>query len=169
MQKTATTTGVSPQQLADMMAAFLAGTMKSAQTQVFHVVEELDLSMTQLKILHILDGADRELTPSELARFVGLSPAATGRAVDALVRSGVVTRRDDDADRRVKRLTLTEAGRVAVARIAQARVEALVSVVSTLDADQRAALAAALTPLLPDSPNQGGCALSSPAQEAPSE
>lgn len=167
MQKTATTTGVTPEQLADMMAAFMGMAMKSSQTQVFHVVEELELSMTQLKILHILDGVDRELTPSELAQFVGLSPAATGRAVDALVRAGIVTRRDDDADRRVKRLTLTPTGTDAVNRITKARIEALANVVSTLDADQRDALAAALAPLLPDSPNEGVCAASAPAQEAP--
>jgi DNA-binding MarR family transcriptional regulator len=167
MQKTATTTGVTPKQLADMMAAFMATAMKSSQTQVFQVVEDLELSMTQLKILHILDGVDRELTPSELAQFVGLSPAATGRAVDALVRAGVVHRRDDDADRRVKRLTLTPAGTAAVNRITQARLEALANVVSKLDADQRDALAAALAPLLPDSPNDGVCGAGPRTQEAP--
>ena len=161
------TKGVTAEQLADMMAAFMASAMKGSQTQVFHVVEELDLSMTQFKILHILDGVDRELTPSELAQFVGLSPAATGRAVDALVRAGLVTRRDDDADRRVKRLTLTPTGTTAVDRITQARLEALANTVSVLDAQQRDALAAALAPLLPDSPNHGVCGTSPPAQEAP--
>jgi DNA-binding MarR family transcriptional regulator len=164
------TTGVTAEQLADMLAAFMTTAMKGSQAQVFHVVEELDLSMTQFKMLHILDGVDRELTPSELAQFVGLSPAATGRAVDALVRAGIVARRDDDADRRVKRLTLTPTGTAAVDRINRARLEALAGTVSGLDADQRAALAAALAPLLPDpdSPNAGGCAISAPAQqEAP--
>lgn len=151
-----------------MIAAFMAAAMKTSQTQVFQVVEELELSMTQLKILHILDGVDRELTPSELAQFVGLSPAATGRAVDALVRAGIVTRRDDDADRRVKRLALTDEGSAAVGRITQARLEALATVVSKLDADQRDALAAALAPLLPDSPTDGVCGTSPRAQEAPS-
>jgi DNA-binding MarR family transcriptional regulator len=165
MQPTAS--GVTAQQLADLMAAFLAAAMKTSQTQVFQLVEELELSMTQLKILHILDGVERELTPSELARFVGLSPAATGRAVDALVRAGLVTRRDDDADRRVKRLALTEAGSAAVNRITQARVEALAAMVSGLDATQRDALAAALAPLLPDSPTDGLCGTSPRTQEAP--
>jgi DNA-binding MarR family transcriptional regulator len=151
------TTGVTTEQLADMMAAFMTSAMKGSQAQVFHIVEELELSMTQFKILHILDNVDRELTPSELAQFVGLSPAATGRAVDALVRAGIVTRRDDDADRRVKRLTLTPTGTTAVNRINQARLEALAGTVSHLDADQRDALAAALAPLLPDSPTSPGC------------
>ncbi len=68
------TTGVSAEQLADEIARFLAATMRTSQAEVFQVVEEFDLSMTQLKILHILDGSERELTPSEVAQFVGLSP-----------------------------------------------------------------------------------------------
>src|SRR4051794_41704714 len=89
------TSPVSAEQLASELMAFLATTMKSAQSEVFRVVEELDLTMTQLKLLHVLDGAEGELTPSELAKHVGLSPAATGRAVDALARQGVVSRRED--------------------------------------------------------------------------
>jgi DNA-binding MarR family transcriptional regulator len=151
-------TGVTTEELGAQLGRFLATTMKTAQSEVFHVVEELDLSMTQLKILHILDGSDRELTPSELAQFVGLSPAATGRAVDALTRSGVVSRREDEADRRVKRLALTASGHDAVQRIARARVEALAKSVEKLDAPQRDALYAALAPLLPDSPAPDSCA-----------
>jgi DNA-binding MarR family transcriptional regulator len=151
--------GTTPEQLANLLARFLMSTMKTAQTEVFKVVEDLELSMTQLKILHILDGADHELTPSELAQFVGLSPAATGRAVDALVRADMVARRDDDADRRVKRLTLSPKGTAAVGRIHEARIEILSNVLSTLDAGQREALAAALEPLLPDSPTDTPCGM----------
>jgi DNA-binding MarR family transcriptional regulator len=165
MQTTATS--VTSEELADLMAKFLMSSMKTAQTEVFQLVEELELSMTQLKILHIVDASERELTPSELAHFIGLSPAATGRAVDALVRAAHMSRRDDDADRRVTRLALTPAGTAAVTRIAEARVAALAKVVSKLDAKQRDALAAALAPLLPDSPTDSGCAMSAPAQEAP--
>ena len=142
-------TGVSAQQLTDELMAFLATTMKSAQGEVFRVVEELELTMTQLKLLHVLDGADREVTPSELARLVGLSPAATGRAVDALTRQNLVSRREDDADRRVKRLALTDAGAQAVGRIMAARHEGLMGLVTSLDPAQRDALSAALRPLLP--------------------
>lgn len=158
-------TAVSAEQLADQIARFLAGAMRTAQTGVFELVEELELSMTQLKILHILDGSGRELTPSELAQFLGLSPAATGRAVDVLTRGGLVSRRDDDADRRVKRLALTERGTDAVARITAARLEGLTRIVQTLDPEQRAALSAALAPLLLHAPGTPDCA--SPRAEDP--
>ncbi len=147
---------VSSEELAAQITRFLMGAMRTAQTEVFQIVGELDLSMTQLKILHILDHSDHELTPSELAQFIGLSPAATGRAVDAMARSGLVSRRDDDADRRVKRLALTPDGLAAVARITEARIAGLARLVDHLDDDQRSALSAALAPLLPD-PNTPGC------------
>jgi DNA-binding MarR family transcriptional regulator len=148
---------VSAEQLADQIARFLMSSMRTAQTEVFQIVGELELSMTQLKILHILDGSEQELTPSELAQFVGLSPAATGRAVDTMARAGLVSRRDDEQDRRVKRLALTDEGLAAVSRITEARIAGLARVVSDLDADQRAALSAALAPLLSPIPNSPGC------------
>lgn len=154
MQKTS----VSSEQLAGEITRFMMSAMRTAQTEVFQIVGELDLSMTQLKILHILDNSDHELTPSELAQFVGLSPAATGRAVDAMTRTGLVSRRDDDQDRRVKRLALTDSGLAAVTRITEARIAGLARVVGDLDDDQRAALSAALAPLLPDPSTTPGCA-----------
>jgi DNA-binding MarR family transcriptional regulator len=151
-------TGVSAEQLADQIARFLAATMRTSQAEVFQLVEELELSMTQLKILHILDGSGKELTPSELAQFVGLSPAATGRAVDAMARSGLVSRRDDESDRRVKRLALTVAGSDAVARITAARLQGLTRIVEGLGPDERAALSKALAPLLLLNPVSPNCA-----------
>jgi DNA-binding MarR family transcriptional regulator len=150
--------GVSAKQLADELVSFLATTMKTAQGEVFKVVEELDLSMTQLKMLFVLDGSERELTPSELAKSIGLSPAAAGRAADALTRQGVVSRREDDQDRRVKRLALTEHGKECVNRISAARREGLTRLTERLDPDQRAALSQALAPLQPDPSSSPDCA-----------
>jgi DNA-binding MarR family transcriptional regulator len=145
-------TGVSPVQLATELHTFMTTSMKTAQREVFALVDELDLSMTQLKMLFVLDGSDTELTPSELARHVGLSPAATGRAVDALTRQGIVSRREDDEDRRVKRLALTATGREAVDRISAARRDGLTRLIAPLDPAQREALSLALRPLLPQDP-----------------
>jgi DNA-binding MarR family transcriptional regulator len=133
--------------------SFLATTMKTAQGEVFRLVEEFDLSMTQLRILFVLDNSDREFTPSELAKLVGLSPAATGRAVDALTRNDIVSRRDDDEDRRVKRLGLTGTGQEIVGRIVSARRAGLAGYLDGLTPQQREALSSALQPLLtPHSP-----------------
>jgi DNA-binding MarR family transcriptional regulator len=154
---------VSAKQLADELVSFLATTMRTAQGEVFRVVEELDLSMTQLKMLHVLDGAERDLTPSELAKSLGLSPAATGRAVDGLVRQDIVSRREDSADRRVKRLALTELGRECVNRISEARREGLLQLTQRLEPQEREALSLALAPLMTPPSSSPDCAPS--AQE----
>jgi DNA-binding MarR family transcriptional regulator len=151
-------TAVSADQLTDELFRFLTTTMKTAQGEVFRVVGEFDLTMTQLKILFVLDNSEGEPTQSEIAKLVGLSPAATGRALDALVRQDVVTRHDDAADRRVKRLSLTDRGREAVTRISAARREGLRRLIAPLDPEQRAALSAALAPLLTSSPDGASCA-----------
>lgn len=144
---------MSSAQLADELMGFLATTMRASQGEVFRVVDELDLSMTQLKMLHVLDNAEGELTPSELAKRLGLSPAAAGRAVDALTRQGIVSRREDEEDRRVKRLSLTEAGRSAVDRITTARRDGFMQLAESLAPHQREALSSALQPLLTPPPN----------------
>jgi DNA-binding MarR family transcriptional regulator len=156
--------GISAQQLADEMMVFFASTMRTAQGEVFRLVDELELTMTQLKMLFVLAGAEEDLTPSELARHLGLSPAATGRAVDGLARREIVSRREDEADRRVKRLALTAHGREVVERVSAARRAGLLRLTETLDPGQREALSAALAPLLTPlpSPDCAPCAKDSP-------
>ncbi|HEU4973737.1 MAG TPA: MarR family transcriptional regulator [Baekduia sp.] len=141
------------EQLVEELIGFFGSTMRSSQGDVFRVVSELDLSMTQLKLLHVLDNAERELTPSELAKRLDLSPAAAGRAVDALTRQGLVARREDEEDRRVKRLSLTSEGSTTVGRIAAARRDGFLRLAESLTPPQREALSSALQPLLTPLPN----------------
>ena len=126
--------------------------MKAAQSDLFELIEELGVSFSQLKMMHLLDHAGEEQTPAQLARTIGLSPGATSRAADALARQGILVRRDDEADRRVKWLALTDTGREALSRITAARTDALARLVENLDQDQRAALSEALAPLLATAP-----------------
>jgi DNA-binding MarR family transcriptional regulator len=132
---------------ADLLGLF-AHVTKGAQSEVLEVAAGLELSMSQLRALHVLDDTDRPLALHELAGRMGLSVAATGRAVDVLVRSGLLSRREDEADRRVKRIAITEAGRDAVNRLVTARREGLARFVATLSEEERDALSAALAPIL---------------------
>src|SRR3954452_5078980 len=144
MQRTAVTT----EQLTDEVLRFLAGTMRMAQDEFFRLVADLDLSLTQFKMLHMVGHADGEPPPSQLAKSVGLSPAATGRAVDPLIRHDLFARREDDDDRRVKRLSLTDEGRQVVERLTDARREGLSRIMAELTPQQREDLSNALQPLL---------------------
>ncbi len=59
--------------------------------------------------------AHEHATQREMAEFFGMDPASVSRMVDALVRAGLVTVEENPADRRTKRMALTEAGRAVVA------------------------------------------------------
>jgi len=138
--------GVAPttEQLADQLLGFITTLMKSTQGGVYEIAGELELTLSQLRALFVLAYGDHAPALSELAGQIGLSVPATGRAVDGLVRSGLVSRREDEVDRRVKRLALTHGGEELLARMGAARREGLRQFAERLDDDARAALAHAL-------------------------
>jgi DNA-binding MarR family transcriptional regulator len=139
---------VTSDRLADVLMRFFVRLMHGDQGELFAVVAELDLTMPQIRGLFVLNGSDRGLALTELAPRMGLSVAAAGRAVDGLVRNGLVTRAEDPQDRRIKRLSITGAGLAAIARIAEARREGFRRFAETLDAPARAVLAEALATVL---------------------
>jgi DNA-binding MarR family transcriptional regulator len=146
-------TAVSTKQLAEEILQFFNAAMREGHADFFEVIEELGVTLTQFKIMHLLDFAGEERTPSELARTIGLSPAATSRAADALARQGILRRRDDDDDRRVKWLCLTAKGHRVLDRLTAARINAVARLTESLDDEQRAALSGALAPLIASAPD----------------
>jgi DNA-binding MarR family transcriptional regulator len=70
------------------------------------------------------------------------------RNVDDLQRRGLLERREDEHDRRMKRLRLTDEGRAVLRTVNSARLAGLEAFTGRLPEDQREALAAALTPVL---------------------
>ena len=139
--------GVAPstEQLTDQLFEFMGHLTKSTQSKVFQVAGELDLTLSQLRALFVLAHGDHAPALSELAREIGLSVPAAGRAIDGLVRSRLVSRSEDASDRRVKRLALTPGGEKLLARIGEARREELREFAARLDDDARAAFAHALS------------------------
>ena len=71
---------------------------------------ELDLTFSQVRMLFALVQHGEPLPINEVAERLRLSVAAAGRNVDQLVKLGLVVRREDERDRRVKRVSLSEAG-----------------------------------------------------------
>jgi DNA-binding MarR family transcriptional regulator len=142
------TTVPSVEGLTEDLLGFLTYLVKSAEVDVFRVAAELDLSLSQIRALFLLSYAEHELALTELAPQLGLSVAATGRAVDVLVRHGLVACREDALDRRIKRIALTEPGHDTIARINTARRDGLRQFVSTLGDDDRERFHRALEPVL---------------------
>ena len=139
-----TSKAVSPHQLAADLQRFYGSCMKGEQGELFALIAELELTMAQMRGLFVLDTADHAQALTELAPQMGLSVAAAGRAVDGLVRHGFVSRSEDPADRRIKRLALTADGRAALERINEARLVGLRRFAATLGEAERDALAEAL-------------------------
>ena len=121
--------------------------MRGSSRQMFAILGELDLTMTQMKTLGMLDDCVEEVSVKELSERLGLSLPATSRTVDGLLRRGLLSRHEDTEDRRIKRVRLTEDGRTMVHRIVTARLQGLESYAATLSDEQRAALMAALVEL----------------------
>jgi DNA-binding MarR family transcriptional regulator len=141
-------TAPSTDELAADLFSFLTYLVKNAEVDVFRVAAELDLSLSQIRALFVLDHIESAPALTELAPELGLSVAAAGRAVDVLARHGLVHRYEDAADRRIKRVVLTDAGRDKIARLNAARREGLRQFVSTLSDEDRERFGSALAPVL---------------------
>jgi DNA-binding MarR family transcriptional regulator len=110
-------------------------------------VERLELSITQCKVLNML-GETGAPSLRELSDQLGLSLPGTSRAIDGLVRRGMVKRTSDPDDRRLKRLALTAKGRKVIEGLLEMRLAGLRAFIDGLEDDEREALHQGLQPLL---------------------
>jgi DNA-binding MarR family transcriptional regulator len=138
---------VSPKQLAAELLDLWSHLMRGSSQQMFAILGELDLTLTQMKTLGMLDDFVAEVSVKELGERLGLSLPATSRTVDGLLRRGFLTRHEDPDDRRVKRVRISDAGREVVHRLATARLQGLEAYATSLSDAQRATLMAALMDL----------------------
>jgi DNA-binding MarR family transcriptional regulator len=134
--------------LATDLYALIVFLHKNCNADLFEAVGTLELSLSQIKLLHHLDDLPRELSLKEAAEVVHVSMPAASRMVDDLVRRGFAQRREDEDDRRMKRVALTDAGRAAIRRLNAARLSGLEQFAHNLTTNERQALAQALTQLL---------------------
>jgi DNA-binding MarR family transcriptional regulator len=134
-------------ELAAALAALYGHAMRPTP-RLIGEFERLDLSFTQFKALTVADRG--EPTVKELAEQLGLSLPGCSRAVDHLVRRGLLDRREDLGDRRMKRVSVTPAGHELVRALDDARRSALETFAQGIEPAQRERLLAALTPILED-------------------
>lgn len=129
---------------------------KECNAALFEAVGALDLTLTQIKLLHHLEEASVALTLKEGAELVKVSLPAASRTVDDLVRRGFAERHEDLEDRRMKRVSVTDAGRAVIRKLNEARLSGLQEFTETLTDVERDRLAAALDKLL-ERPNVAEC------------
>jgi len=141
-------TGSTTDPLAGDLYALVVFLHKNCNADLFEAVGELDLSLTQVKILHYLEETDRDLTVKDLAELVPVSLPAASRSVDELFRRGLVDRNEDTEDRRMKRVRVTGAGRSVTLRLNSARLIGLERLTADLAPGDRDALTQALAVLM---------------------
>ena len=122
--------------------------LRASTPDLFRALDSLELTLTQAKLLHELDAARDELSLKELAERLGLSLPAASRAVEGLFGRGYLERREDERDRRVKRVRISPAGADALGRLTEMRLTLLEQFSATMSEAERRRLAKALEPLL---------------------
>ncbi|HEX4034837.1 MAG TPA: MarR family transcriptional regulator [Solirubrobacteraceae bacterium] len=134
--------------LAAQLFTLITQVSKGSESRAIALAAELDLTLSQLRALVALWQAHEPLSVGALADAVGLSDAAAVRMVDGLLLNGLAARREDEHDRRIKRISLSAAGREAVTTLVAAKRESLEALTSTLLDEEVDLLSAALGAIL---------------------
>jgi DNA-binding MarR family transcriptional regulator len=129
------------------VAALVSHIFLFDQGQQLRAIEDSGLTMAQCKTLLALAGPGESAEPrqiTEIAERLGLSLPSMSRAVDGMVRKRLITRVEDEHDRRVRRIAITATGEKLVSELVSMRLAGLEAFASTLSAAQRRKLDAAI-------------------------
>jgi DNA-binding MarR family transcriptional regulator len=144
---TASKQAISGDELAVHLATVMKHLMLSTGGDFFQAVEDLSLSLSQIKSLHALNDADAPVPLGELAGRLPLSLPAVSRAIEGLVQRKYVTRQEDPSDRRSKRVLITAKGRQTVEKLFELRKAGLRDFLDELTPEERDALSNGLRPI----------------------
>lgn len=84
--------------------------------EIMGYLQANDVSIPRFMVLRLLDKSDGA-TISHVAMQLKLALASTSQLIDRLEQDGYVSRRDDDGDRRMKRIFLLDKGRAVVSAV----------------------------------------------------
>jgi DNA-binding MarR family transcriptional regulator len=110
---------------------------------IMQTFEDFDYSLPQMATLLLLD-EEGELTIKRVTELLGRSISATSRLLDQLVVRGMISRREDERDRRTKRVAITEQGRALIMTLEQRRADAQIAVMEYLSAEEQAEVTRAM-------------------------
>jgi DNA-binding MarR family transcriptional regulator len=159
MRRTAQTASTSPATIACMqvtadtslvrdIGAFAKFILHAGGRDFYAAVGELELSISQIRILHLLTREMENASLKALADAIVLSLPAVSRSIDGLVHRGLVTREENADDRRLKTVRATSEAQGLVDRLMEMRLAGIAEFVSTLSDEERADLAHALSPVV---------------------
>lgn len=119
---------------------------------------EHDLTLAELVVLRQVQRGN--LSVAAAAECLHLSPSAASRAIDRLVRDGLLRREENPDDRRQKLITVTAAGRQLVEEMEAIFTQRQQQIVAVLDEAEQAQFRALLARMLAAQPGEGervGC------------
>ena len=129
----------------DQRLGFLMHDVSRLRRNVFNeFMKPLGVTRSQWWVLAHLSRTDG-MTQSELAHVLDLGKAALGGLIDRLEGSGLIERRPDDSDRRVKRVYLVPAGTRLVSEMRRASDDMSERILHGLAHEDRLALAEMLS------------------------
>lgn len=135
-----------PEKLAQQLREITVALRRRARAEsIDKIVPGETLPFPQLSALNRLE-VDGSATTADLARAETMTPQSMGEIVAALETGGYVTRRDDSSHGRRRLISMTAAGRRALAVNWKIRLRWATDVIAEqLDADEQLTLAAALS------------------------
>jgi DNA-binding MarR family transcriptional regulator len=116
-------------------AQIFSSAVTDLMVRQLHEVTGDDLTFSQLKLLKMVS-LTKGYSVSNVAQFLGVSTAAASRAVDRLVRRGLVIRAESSDDRRAVELSLTQKAQSLLAQYDEAAEAALARVFGDLSHEQ---------------------------------
>jgi DNA-binding MarR family transcriptional regulator len=116
------------------------------------------LSVAQCYTLEAI-GSQGRSSLNAVAEALYITPSTASRAVDDLVRKGLVERRQDPADRRAIRLSLTPRGRALFDALRQHLIQRQLTILQQLDPDSRRDVLVALHKLVQAVKDPACCAV----------
>jgi DNA-binding MarR family transcriptional regulator len=138
----------SPDDLYQALEEFIMRLLGVGESESMDKLIAMDLSFSQARTLFMLAQHGKPVAINEVAERLRLSVAAAGRNIDQLVNQGLVDRREDPKDRRIKRISLSEAGRSIASGHLDSKKDELRAFAARLPGSDRDRLYESLKPIL---------------------
>ena len=138
----------SPPALARQLLGFFRFAWASGDSEFLREASELELTFTQFKVMMLLAHEPGELSVKDVSDRLGISFPAASRAVEPLVKRGIVERAEDPVDRRVKRVRTTRDGDRLVERLIATRIKSFEQLLEGFSVTERRKLGDALDEIL---------------------
>lgn len=138
----------SSSELHHVLEEFLVRLFNAGESEGLDALIDMDLTFSQARTILILAHASEPVPIHEVADGLRLSVAAAGRNVDQMVKLDLVVRRENPVDRRVKLVSLSEAGHKIVRQHLDAKRDELERFAQRLTPELCQRLTDALAPIL---------------------